>query len=501
MVGMVTSIFGQTSQELQKKRDAELRAKKNQMLSTARSPEAVFGTSLGSTIGNRLATGLFDAFGLDEEMNKARETDAKQAALDEAIANANTTEEKLRILAGGLSDAGKTTQAIDVFKQYEQAKNNRIEREQLAQKEAKEAAQQAAQQKALSELSGAPFDPVAIENARSKGVSGAEVLDLQNDFAVSTKLQNDLADKELIRSLKNEVAQNADLGSLEYNKGMADRLIAAGRPGLAEGFRSDQARQEEIKLKAQQAEFSSRKSFFDTRNLNMYSYSPTTKKWFDDSGNSIEKPKGSIVPYSMTTYNDATEKMQDRNLEFSTVSSSSNQLKNIINDPSFEDITGPFFSTATAKRALTELFGGKGSSTLQTIRSFTMDHTLSAMQKLGGNDSFQELKKIEAAFPSETDDPRVWKSFFANEYADGLYKSIRKAFGEERAIAELTNFLNNTLTTSEFSDLSSGKNGLLKPNSFAYKLRGKLNVKTLNPDSIAAREAARVDSIVNKYPD
>lgn len=493
--GLVASIFGKTVYELQQERIAE---RKKQMAAFAKAA-ASRGESSGIASGGfLLGSALADkVFPNTEAMEKARQAEEQQAVLNEAIAEADTTEEKLRLLAGGLSDAGKTTQAIDVFKQYEQAKNNRIKREQLAQKEAEEAGQQ----KALSELSGAPFDQVAIKNAMSVGVSGAEILDLQNDFVVSTKFQNDLADKELIRNLKNEVGAQFDIGSSEYSEGIADRLIGAGRPDLAESYRNDQIQQEQAKLKAQQAELSSRKSFFDTKNLNMYNYSPTTKKWFDDSGNSIEKPKGSIVPYSITAYNDATEKMQDRNLEFSTLSSSATQLKNIINDPSFEDITGPFFSTATVTRGLTEFFGGKGSSTLQTIKSFTMDHTLSAMEKLGGNDSIQEVEKIEAAFPSETDDPRVWKSFFANEYADGLYKSIRKAFGEERAIAELNGFLNNTLTTSEFSNLSSNKNGLLKPNSIAYKLRDKLDVETLNPDSISAREASKVDAIVNKYPE
>jgi len=48
--------------------------------------------------------------------------------------------------------------------------------------------------------------------------------------------------------------------------------------------------------------------------------------------NPIEKPKGSIVPYSVTAYNDATEKRQDIDLEYNTLYSGSTQLKNIISD-------------------------------------------------------------------------------------------------------------------------------------------------------------------------
>lgn len=498
MVGMIESIFGKTPYQLQYERKKQ----RNELLSPSTAPtrEERAAQDIGSLLGLGAAM-LFKDTSVDPEMEKARQAEAQQAALNEEIANANTTEEKLRILAGGLSNAGKTTEAINVFNQYEQAKNTRIEREKLAQKETEEKAKQQAKQQAASELSSNPFDPDLITNARNRGVSGAEIIDIQNGFAVSTKLQNDLADNDLIRGFKNEVSAKFDIGSFEFSKAMADKLISAGRPDLAESYRNNQIKQEQVIIKAQQEELSNRKSFFDTKNLNMYNYSPTTKKWFDESGNPIEKPKGSIVPYSVTAYNDATEKMQDMNLEYNTLSSGATQLKNIINDPSFEDITGPFFSTATAKRAVTELFGGKGSSTLQTIRSFTIDHTLNAMERLGGSDTMQEVEKIEAAFPSEESDPRVWKSFFVNEYADGLYKSIRKAFGEERAIAELNNFLNNTLTTTEFSDLSSNKSGLLKPNSMAYKLIDKLNVVTLNPDSIAAKEASRVDSIVNKYPE
>lgn len=491
--GLVASIFGKTVYELQQERIAERKKQMAAFANAAASRGESSGIASGGfLLGSALADKIFPN---TEAMEKAKQAEEKQAALNEAIANANTTEEKLRILAGGLSEAGKTTEAINVFNQYEQAKNERIEREKLAQKETDEKVQQ----QAASKLSLDPFNPDLIKEAMGLGVSGPKIIDIQNGFVVSTKLQNELADNDLIRGFKNEVSSKFGTGSTEFSEAMADKLISAGRADLAESYRNDQIKQEQAQIKAQQEELSNRKSFFDTKNLNMYNYSPTTKKWFDESGNSIEKPKGSIVPYSVTAYNDATEKMQDMNLEYNTLSSGATQLKNIINDPSFEDITGPFFSTATLKRATTELFGGKGSSTLQTIRSFTIDHTLNAMERLGGSDTMQEVEKIEAAFPSEQSDPRVWKSFFANEYADGLYKSIRKAFGEEKAIAELNNFLNSTLTTTEFSDISSNKNGLLKQNSIVYKLRDKLNVVTLNPDSIAARETSRVDSLVNKH--
>lgn len=494
MAGLVGSIFGKTVQELQQERIAERKQAMAQAMSLAKQQGGNTGAAaLGSLFGGMLADKMFD----DPRMNKAREAEERQAALNEAVANANTTEEKLNILAGGLSAAGKTTEAINAFNQYEQAKNKRFEREKVEQKER----EGRVKQQAASELSFNPFDTDLIKNARSRGVSGAEIIDIQNGYAVSTKLQSDLADNDLIRGFKNEVAAQYGTGSLEFTRAIADKLFSAGRPDLAEPFRNDQIREEKATFEAQRQELSNRKSFFDTKNLNVYNYSPTTKKWFDESDNPIEKPKGSIVPYSVTAYNDATEKRQDIDLEYNTLYSGSTQLKNIINDPSFEDITGPIFSTATVKRAATQLFGGKGSSTLQTIRSFTLDHTLDAMQKLGGSDTIQEVEKIEAAFPSETDDPRVWKSFFANEYADGIYKSVKKAYGEERAVAALSDFLNSTLTTSEFSDLSSNKAGLLKQNSMVYKLRDKLNVVTLNPDSIAAKETSAVDAILNKYPD
>ena len=493
--GLVASIFGKTVYELQQERIAE---RKKQMAAFANAAQSRGESSGIASGGFLLGSALADkVFPNTEAMEKARQAEEKQAVLNEAIAEADTTEEKLRLLAGGLSDAGETTQAINVFNQFEKAKNTRIEREKAEQKER----EGQAKQNAASELSTNPFDLDLVKRARSLGVTGAEILDIQRDFSVTTTLQNDLADKELIRNLKNEVGAQFDIGSSEYSEGIADRLIGAGRPDLAESYRNDQIQQEQAKRKAQQEELSNRKSFFDNKNLNVYSYSPTDKKWFDQSGNAIEKPKGSILPYSVTAYDSATEKRQDMDLEYSTLSSGATQLKNILNDPSFEDMTGPFFSPASVKRITTELFGGKGSSTLQTIRSFTIDHTLNSMERLGGSDTIQEVEKIEAAFPSEGDDPRVWKSFFANEYADGLYKSLRKAFGEERAIAELNGFLNSTLTTSEFSDLSSNKNGLLKKNSIAYKLRDKLNVVTLNPDSIAAKEASKVDAIVNKYPE
>lgn len=143
MVGMVSSIFGQTTQELQKKRDAELKAKKNKMLSMVSSPEEAFGVSLGSSLGNRLATGLFDAFGLDKEMETARQAEEQQAALDEQLsALPRNDPRRFYLYSDAYYKRGDTARATEYLRlgQQLESQQNKLKRQQ-AEKDAEKAAE------------------------------------------------------------------------------------------------------------------------------------------------------------------------------------------------------------------------------------------------------------------------------------------------------------------------------------------------------------------------
>lgn len=143
MVGMVSSIFGQTTQELQKKRDAELKAKKNKMLSMVSSPEEAFGVSLGSSLGNRLTTGLFDAFGLDKEMETARQAEEQQAALDEQLsALPRNDPRRFYLYSDAYYKRGDTARATEYLRlgQQLESQQNKLKRQQ-AEKDAEKAAE------------------------------------------------------------------------------------------------------------------------------------------------------------------------------------------------------------------------------------------------------------------------------------------------------------------------------------------------------------------------
>ena len=113
MAGLVGSIFGKTVQELQQERIAERKQAMAQAMSLAKQQGGNTGAAaLGSLFGGMLADKMFD----DPRMEKAKQAEEQQAALNERLDNIDRADDPRRFMI--LADAAKSVGNMDAYVDY-----------------------------------------------------------------------------------------------------------------------------------------------------------------------------------------------------------------------------------------------------------------------------------------------------------------------------------------------------------------------------------------------
>lgn len=170
MAGLVGSIFGKTLQELQEERIAERRKQMAQVVRQAQQQGGSTGAaSLGFVLGQKLGKKMFG----DPELDKAKQAEAQQAALNEQLSELPRNDPRRFYLYSDaynkMGDTATATQYLRLGQQLE-SQQNQLRRQQ-AEKDAAKAAE-LEQQNLLAEsydnpqaskLARAGFSPTEIE--------------------------------------------------------------------------------------------------------------------------------------------------------------------------------------------------------------------------------------------------------------------------------------------------------------------------------------------------
>ena len=113
MAGLVGSIFGKTVQELQQERISKRKRAMAQAMRSAQQQGGNTGAAaLGSLFGGMLADKMFD----DPRMEKARQAEEQQAALNKQLDSFDRPDDPLRFMV--LADAAKSVGNMDAYIDY-----------------------------------------------------------------------------------------------------------------------------------------------------------------------------------------------------------------------------------------------------------------------------------------------------------------------------------------------------------------------------------------------
>lgn len=140
MVGMIESIFGKTTSQLAEERKIRDRQLTEQFAKLAEQRNAnPAGAAIGASFGTSFARGLLGGIGLDPEMEKARQAEAKQAALNEQLSELDPDDPtRFFLISNAYQSVGDTESAVAnlrIGSQLEEIERQKQAAAQQAQKE------------------------------------------------------------------------------------------------------------------------------------------------------------------------------------------------------------------------------------------------------------------------------------------------------------------------------------------------------------------------------
>ena len=165
MAGMIESIFGKTTAQLAEERKIRDRQLTEQFAKLAEQRNAnPAGAAIGASFGTSFARGLLGGIGLDPEMEKARQAEEQQAALNEQLSGLDRNDpRRFYLLSDAYSKAGDIKTATDYLRLGQQIESAQ---ERFKQDKAEKDAARAAESEKRKTLSEAyPNNPQAQKMA------------------------------------------------------------------------------------------------------------------------------------------------------------------------------------------------------------------------------------------------------------------------------------------------------------------------------------------------
>ena len=171
---MIESIFGKTAQQLAEERKIRDRELTGQFAKLAEQRNAnPAGAAIGASFGTSFARGLLGGLGLDPEMEKARQAEEQQAALNAKLSELDPDDPKrFYLLSDAYNKTGNIKEATDYLRIGQQLE---YQQEQFKQARAEKDAARAAEQAKREALAEAYSNNEQAQKLARFGYSPAEI--------------------------------------------------------------------------------------------------------------------------------------------------------------------------------------------------------------------------------------------------------------------------------------------------------------------------------------